>query len=70
MDRVYATVEGGLAQWLSTESQMDEMLEKGATLYVVHPDDTSELLATPEDGYLLPKPTITVKLIIGGAYNG
>ena len=70
MDRVYAMVEGGFAQWLSAESQMDEMLERGATLYVVHPDDTSELLATPEGGYLLPKPTITVKLNIGGVTNG
>lgn len=67
MDRVYASVEGGLAQWLSVESQMDEMLEKGATLYVVHDDNTTEVLATPEDGYLLPKPKITVTIKIGGA---
>ena len=70
MDRVYASVEGGLAQWLCKESQMDEMLNAGANLYVVHDDNTTELLATPEAGYLLPKPTITVKLNIGGVTNG
>lgn len=70
MDRVYASVKGGLAQWLSVESQMDEMLSKGATLYVVHDDNTTEVLATPEKGYLLPKPTITVKLNLGGVTNG
>lgn len=71
MDKVYASVEGGFAQYLSSEKQMDEMLEKGANLYVYHEDThLTELLATPEQGYLLPKPVITVKLNIGGVTNG
>lgn len=71
MDRVYASVKGGTAQYLVRDEQMDEMLSKGASLYVYHEDTgTTELLATPEDGYLLPKPTLMRVTKLGGVYNG
>lgn len=66
MDRVYATVNEGMAQYLSTKSQMDDMLKKGASLYVEHEDGSTELLATPEDGYLFPIPEMTIKVRTGG----
>lgn len=69
MDKVYATVNEGMAEYLSVDSQMDEMLSKGASLYIEHPDGTCELLATPEDGYLLPKPKLQKVTTLGGAYN-
>lgn len=70
MDRVYAQSEGGLAEYLGTEDQMDEMLKKGTDLYILHDDGSTELLATPKDGYLLPKPQLTITMVIGGNNNG
>lgn len=69
MARVYATVDEGLAEYLSTDSQMDEMLAKGALLYIENDDGTTELLATPEDGYLLPKPRLQKVTRLGGVSN-
>ena len=69
MARVYATVDEGLAEYLSTDFQMDEMLAKGALLYIENDDGTTELLATPEDGYLLPKPRLQKVTRLGGVSN-
>ena len=70
MARVYATANEWMAEYLSVDSQMDEMLEKGALLYIENDDGTTDLLATPEDGYLLPKPKLQKVTRLGGVTNG
>lgn len=47
--------------YLSTDSQMEEFLARGFDLYIVQ-DGNKSLLATPKDGFILPKPTIEQRI--------
>ena len=54
-----------LAKWnggcvfLSRDTQMDEFLSKGASIYSVE-NDAETLIATPEDGFLAERPVFPV----------
>lgn len=53
--------------YLSKDEQMDEFLTKGFDLYLVENGERA-LLATPKDGFVLPRPSIehTVTMILKG----
>lgn len=44
--------------YLTIDSQMDKYLERGFTLWYEYDGGNTKLLATPEDGFLDPKPTL------------
>lgn len=59
--RYLAKWKGGCV-FLSRDEQMEEFLTKGASIYSVD-NDVETLIATPEDGFLVERPTFPVATV-------
>ncbi len=53
---VYEGEDGNSGVYLTKDSQMDEHLERGAKIMFENGDNSMELIATPEDGFLTERP--------------
>lgn len=57
----YAAEIDGCAIYLTKDSQIDEMLEKGCNIVRIEDDESMTTLATPEDGFFSERPSIEKK---------
>ena len=60
---MYLAKYGNAQLYLARSDQMDKHLSAGAEIYQEDEDGAQTLVATPNDGFLVPRPVFPVKSI-------
>lgn len=58
--------ECDITVYLSKTKQLDEYLKNGFSIYKFIDDENKQLIASPENGYLVDKPSLEIMVISKG----